>query len=547
MEIKVNKINKAYGTIAVLKDISFSIEKGQKIGLIGYNGTGKTTLLKIIAGLEDPDSGEITVRKGLDIKYVPQDTSLVSGETIREYIYRVSRMSVLEKEMKTSRKAASEYERRDGYAFHHRLDIILAGFGLRSVSNDQSINALSSGQRSKVLMVGALLSDPDVLLLDEPTNNFDLPALIWLEDFLVHSDITRIIVSHDRIFLNRVVHKIFEIDWYTGTLGGTAGTYSDYVVRKEKERVRQWAQYKMQQNEIERLTEQARKKKQEAITGSHYVGTDNDKSLIGFKRENASRSGKRAKAIEKRIEHMEIIEKPNERDLFRIRLQPIKPGGTRDIILTDIVTGYTAGGFKIGPISLYIPYGGRVVIFGSNGVGKTTLLKTIAGELPVLEGEVIRGSALVMGNLMQEHEDLPREESIKDFLMRRAEITVQEMYAFTAKSGFMASEVNKKIGALSPGERARLLFSLFSILCVNVLILDEPTNHLDIEALEALEEAVGHYGGTIILVSHDRYFLKKFNCTDIYVLSDGKLVRQESFKVYIATAEKEAMSLISLL
>jgi len=544
MEIKVNKIYKAYGTIVVLKSISLSIEKGQKIGLIGYNGTGKTTLLKIIAGLVEPDSGDIAIRKGLSISYVPQDTSLVSDETIREYICRTSGMTMLEKEMKTSGDAVSEYKHRGGYTFHYRLDVMLAGFGLRDISNDSSVNTLSSGQRSKVFMIGALLSEPDVLLLDEPTNNLDLPALIWLEGFLVHSDITRIIVSHDRVFLNRVANKIFEIDWYTRMLNGTSGTYSDYVVRKEKERARQWVQYKAQQNEIERLTEQARKKKQEAIAGSHYKGTDNDKSLINFKRENASRSAKRAKAIEKRIEHMEIVEKPNERDLFRIRLAPTKPRGTRDIVLTNTVAGYASSKFKIGPISLTIPYGRRVVIFGPNGIGKTTLLKTIIGKLPALSGEVVRGGALVVGNLMQEHEDLPREESIKDFLMRRAKITIQDMYALVAKSGFRASEINKKIGSLSPGGRARLLFALFSTFCVNVLVLDEPTNHLDLEALEALEEAVGHYDGTIILVSHDRYFLEKFNSTDRYVLSDGKLVRQESFETYINAIEKEAKNLI---
>lgn len=544
MEIKITKIHKAYGTTVVLKDISLSIEKGQKIGLIGYNGTGKTTLLKIIAGLVEPDSGDITIRKGLSISYVPQDTSLVSDETVHEYICRISGMTILEKEIKTSGDTMSEYKRRDGYTFHHRLDVMLTGFGLRDISNDSPINMLSSGQRSKVFMVGALLSDTDMLLLDEPTNNLDLPALIWLEDFLVRSDITRIIVSHDRVFLNRVAHKIFEIDWYTRMLNGTSGTYSDFVVRKEKERARQWIQYKAQQNEIERLTEQARKKKQEAIAGSHYMGTDNDKSLIKFKRENASRSAKRAKAIERRIDHMDIVEKPNERDLFRIRLVPTKPGGTRDIILTNTVAGYASSKFKIGPISLSIPYGRRVVIFGPNGIGKTTLLKTITGELPALAGDVVRGSALIVGNLMQEHEDLPREESVKDFLMYRAKITIQDVYALVAKSGFRAGEINKKIGTLSPGGRARLLFTLFSTFCVNVLVLDEPTNHLDLEALEALEEAMDHYDGTIILVSHDRYFLEKFNSTDTYVLSDGKLVRQESFETYINTVEKEAKNLI---
>jgi ATP-binding cassette subfamily F protein 3 len=547
MEIKADKIHKAYGTITVLEDISFSLERGQKAGLIGYNGSGKTTLLKILAGLVEPDAGEVTVRKGAVVGYMPQDTSLVSDETIRDYIRQVSGMATLEEQMEKSPEAMTEYERRDGYSFYRRLDIMLAGFGLADVSSDRPINSLSSGQKSKVFMAGVLLSDPDVLLLDEPTNNLDLPALIWLEDFLQRSDAACIIVSHDRLFLDRVVRKIFEIDWHTRTLNITSGRYSDYLMRKEKELARQWREHEAQQEEIKRLEEQVRKKKQEALSGSRYMGTDNDKFLRGFKRDRAGKSGKQAKAIEKRIEQMEIVEKPVERDVFHIHLRPTKPEGTRDITLTDVVAGYADDGFKVGPVSLSIPYGSRVVILGLNGTGKTTLLRTISGELPALDGKVSRGNALVIGNLTQEHDNLPREESIKDFLTRRATISVQDAYALAIKFGFKAAEIDKTIAALSPGGRARLLFALFSALSANVLILDEPTNHLDLEALEALEEAVAHYEGTIVLVSHDRRFLEKFHSTDTYVLSEGKLSRQESFETYVANAERQAKRLISMI
>ena len=540
MEIKADKIHKAYGTITVLEDISFSLEKGQKAGLIGYNGTGKTTLLKILAGLIEPDAGEVTVRKGAVVGYMPQDTSLVSDETIRDYVRRISGMAVLEERMETSPEAMTEYECRDGYTFYHRLDVTLAGFGLSDVSTDRPINSLSSGQKNKVFTAGVLLSDPDILFLDEPTNNLDLPALIWLEDFLMRSDAACIIVSHDRLFLDRIARKIFEIDWRTRTLNITSGRYSDYLVRKEKELVRQWQEHEVQQEEIKRLTEQAREKKQKVLSGSRYMGTDNDKFLRGFKRDRAGKSGKQAKAIEKRIEQMEIVEKPVGRDVFRIHLQPTKPEGTRDITLTDVVAGYADDGFKVGPVSLSISYGSRVVILGLNGTGKTTLLRTISGELPILDGKVSRGNALVVGNLTQEHDNLPREESIKDFLTLRAGIAVQEAYALAVKFGFKAAEIDKKIAALSPGGRARLLFALFSALSANALILDEPTNHLDLEALEALEEAVAHYEGTIVLVSHDRYFLEKFRPTDTFVLSNGKLERQESPETYVANAEREA-------
>ena len=540
MEIKADKIHKAYGTIIVLEDISFSLEKGQKVGLIGYNGTGKTTLLKILAGLVEPDAGEVIVRRGAIIGYMPQDTSLVSDETIRNYLRRVSGIAILEERLEKSLEALAEYERRDGYAFEHRINVTLNGFGLSNVSSDRPINSLSSGQKSKVFMVGILLSDPDILLLDEPTNNLDLPALIWLEDFLVHSKAACIIVSHDRFFLDRVVQKIFEINWQTRMLNITSGRYSDYLVRKKKERARQLTEHEAQQEDIERLTEQAREKKAKAIQGSRFMGSDNDKFRRGFKRDRASKSGKAAKAIEKRIEQMEIIKKPIERDLFRIHIRPLKPEGSKDIFLKKIIAGYTDNDFRIGPISVTISYGNRVVILGLNGSGKSTLLKIISGELKPLAGEVIVGNALVVGNLMQEHDNLPRGENIKDFLTRRSSLTVQEAYALATKFGFKAEEINKEIAVLSPGGRARLLFALFSALSVNVLLLDEPTNHLDLEALEALEEAVAHYEGTIVLVSHDRYFLKKFRASDTYLLSDGKLVRQQSFEAYLANVNQKA-------
>lgn len=547
MELKAEHIHKTYDTITVLKDVSFSLEKGQKAGLIGNNGTGKSTLLKILAGVVEADGGTVTVQKNSAIGYMPQDTSLVTNETIHDYLRRVSGIGALEECLEHSPEALAEYERRNGYTFDHRVGMALASFGLREVSSDRLINSLSSGQKSKAFMGGVLLSDPDVLLLDEPTNNLDLPALIWLEDFLMRSEAACIIVSHDRFFLDRVVRKIFEIDWYTRMLTITSGRYSDYLVRKEKERARQWAEHKAQQEEIKRLTETARAKKVEAIRGSHFRGTDNDKFLRGFKRDRASKSGKVAKAIEKRIEQMEIVEKPIERDVFRIRLQPTKPNGSREIVLRETVAGYAKDGFHIGPISITIPYGSRIVILGLNGSGKSTILKTISDELKPLGGEVAVGSALVVGNLMQEHDSLPRGEVLKDFLMRRAGIAIQDAYALAVKYGFKAVEIDKEIASLSPGGRARLLFALFSALSANVLLLDEPTNHLDLEALDALEEAVAHYEGTIVLVSHDRYFLEKFHATDTYVLSDGKLVRQQSFEAYAANAEREAKRLTSML
>src|SRR3989344_2174495 len=254
MEIKATNIHKVYGAVTVLADISFTLEQGVKVGLVGGNGTGKSTLLKIIARQVESDGGEVTFRKGLAGGYMPQDTSLATDESISDYLRRVSGIAKLEEEMATKSEAMTEYERRNGYAFYARMEAILAGFGFGNISTDRSVNTLSSGQKSKVFMSGILLSDANVLLIDEPTNNLDLPALIWLESFLKKSTAACIIVSHDRFFLDTIVRRIFEIDWRTRELSVSNGRYSDYLERVQKERVRQLAEFENQQEEITRLT-----------------------------------------------------------------------------------------------------------------------------------------------------------------------------------------------------------------------------------------------------------------------------------------------------
>src|SRR3989344_8787608 len=260
MIIKAEHLHKEYGTVTVLNDVSFSLERGTRVGLVGLNGTGKSTLLKILAGELNPDSGTVVRSKEVVVGYMPQDTSLVGSESVCEYIRCVSGFEQLEHALATAPDALAEYEQRNGYTFYNRMDMILDGFGLEDVA-ERPLDTLSSGQKSKVFMAGVLLSDPDVLLLDEPTNNLDLPALMWLENFLVRLEATCIIVSHDRLFLDRVVRKILEINWHTRTLTVTSGRYSDYLVRKEKERTQQGTKYEAQQEEIKRLTEAARAKK----------------------------------------------------------------------------------------------------------------------------------------------------------------------------------------------------------------------------------------------------------------------------------------------
>lgn len=556
--IKATKLQKRYGASVVLADISFSLGRGQKVALVGNNGTGKTTLLKILARLEECDGGTFEINQSTCIGYLPQDTSLSEDGSISAYLRKTVGIDVLEKEihelsaqLSDPKKAElysqsqEQYERLDGYAFDHRMKVMLAGFGFEDINLAQKLTDLSSGQKNKVVLAGILLKGVDLLLLDEPTNNLDLPALIWLEDFLQKTEATCLIVSHDRRFLDRVVRKIFEIDWRTRSLNITGGTYSDYLNTIAKGIIRQKENYRLQQEEIVRLNNRAREKRADAARGARFVGTDNDKFLRGFNRDRAGKSSRVAKVFEKRIEQMEKVQKPIERDPFEILLDADTRSGTLDIRLVDIVAGYPH--FKIGPVSFEIRHGSRMGILGLNGSGKSTLLKAITGEIPLMSGSIESGSGLIIGNMMQEHETLPREHTLLRFLTEKGHLTEQESYAKLAKFGFDEEQLKLPISTLSPGGRARLLLALFSAQSVNMLVLDEPTNHLDLEALGALEETLRAYRGTVLLVSHDRYFLEKATLDTTYVLSEGVIIKIPDYKAYVISAEEKARKLLKML
>jgi ATPase subunit of ABC transporter with duplicated ATPase domains len=372
-----------------------------------------------------------------------------------------------------------------------------------------------------------------------------LPALIWLEDFLQKSPAAVIVVSHDRRFLDRVTRKILELDWHSRTLTATGGTYSEYLIQAAKKLARQKEEYRHQEEEIERLKISAREKREAAERGRSWEGSDNDTLLRGFKRDRAKSSARTAKAIVKRIDQMEKVERPREREPLAIPLAAGKTPGDLDIRLEGALAGYDSG-FRLGPLSLEVRFGQRIGIIGLNGSGKSTLLKLITGGLAPLEGEVSSGANIRFGNLMQEHESLPREEVPARFLMTRAGLSEPLAYNQLIKFGFTEMEAKRPIGNLSPGGRARLLLALFSAQAVTALVLDEPTNHLDLEALDALEEALENYEGTVILVSHDRYFLEKSRLDYIYLLEEGKLTPIPDYRDYVAHAETRAKKLLKI-
>lgn len=464
--LKVSHLHKGYGTRVILDDVSFTIEAGEKVALVGNNGSGKSTLLKILAGAEDADSGKISLPKGKILAYVAQDTSLEE-------------------------------------------------------------NSLSSGQKTKAMLVEALAKNPDLLLLDEPTNNLDLESLAWLEELLMKSTAACLIVSHDRAFLDKVATSVFELDSNTHALSAQRGTYSEYLARKELERARVQTAYRLQQEEISRLLADIKDKKERSQGGNNWEGSDSDGFLKGFKRDRAKNSAVRAKGMETRLDRIDKIEKPKFEQPFKVPLNAANAAGPSDITLSDVCFRYDSG-FNIGPISLYVPIGSRIAIIGSNGSGKSTLVKLLTEELTPTSGSIQIGSGVKMANLLQEHESLPRDVQVLDYLQDTFNLDKTGAFRALVHAGLEREQADKAIATLSPGGRARLLMIIFSLRSINTLILDEPTNHLDIEALEVLETILQDYKGTLIVVSHDRYFLKKIMPLEFYEMKEGKLSRVEN-------------------
>jgi ATP-binding cassette subfamily F protein 3 len=424
--------------------------------------------------------------------------------------------------------------------------ITLHGFGLGEINFNQSVSQLSGGQKTKVALIGILLKNADVLFLDEPTNNLDLPALIWLEDFLKNSKATCVMISHDRRFIDHTVSKIFALDWNTHKLAIANGTYSDYLEMLHKQFERQLKQHEEQGEEIERLKETARDLKEKSQKGSRKSGSDNDKMLQGFNRNKAGESGRKAKTIKKRIDKIDRIEEPIKRKALFLNLSAEKGYGNRDIQLKNVIAGFPHG-FHTKPISMEIPFGKRIGIIGPNGSGKSTLLKTITGKLPPLSGDIFIGSGLSIGDMMQEHDSLPREINVSVFLQNRLNLNKEFTHGFLGKYGIDPHQVEQKISVLSPGSRARLLIGIFTDLSTNMLILDEPTNHLDLETLDALEGALRTYKGSIILVSHDRYLIESMMLDRIFILDGGGIFELNDFKNYLYMAEEKAKDLFRLL
>ncbi|MFI5266931.1 MAG: ABC-F family ATP-binding cassette domain-containing protein [Chloroflexota bacterium] len=570
--IDVEQVSKRYRNQRVLSNVTLRLGPRQKGALVGSNGVGKSTLLRLIAGVERPNAGSVNMPSGALVGYLPQEVPVRGEESVDGYLRRVTgidevhrRMDELAADLGTGGRmdayaeTHTQFECLGGYDFERRVRIVLAGFGLRDVDAARSLQSLSGGQRSKVALGGILLKGVDVLLLDEPTNNLDLPALLWLENFLIQSTATILLVSHDRRLIDRVASKVFEIDWHTREATTYGGGYSDFLELKSQELRRQKELFRRQQEEIVRLSDSVRQNKQWAEMGAVQQGSDHDKMGRDFSRERSAGLAKRSKSIEKRLDQMELVDQPAERQPLELHLAPAGQQQATDasldaqndkrgelIRLEGVRIGYPRG-FSLGPIDLAAEAGMRVGILGPNGSGKSTLLKVLTGQLEPLVGTVSIGKGLIFGNLMQAHENLPRATTPLWFLQTQTDLDEGGALELLRSFQLHPLDVGKPIHDVSPGVRTRLLLAYFSTIRANVLVLDEPTNNLDLEAIQALEEALVSYAGMALIVSHDRQFLDHVALSHCFLLQDGHFERIPSFASYVADVDVRAKKLLTRL
>ncbi len=520
MLLSVQKIEKRFGGEQIFSDISFTLDEGHKVALVGRNGAGKSTIMKIIAGLIEPDNGEVAITSGRSIAYLPQEMVVKDSQTGVAYIQNGTDLKP------------------------HQFFPILEGLGVSQQIAAQQLSKMSGGQQTKIVLTRFLLEPSDILLLDEPTNNLDIPALLWLEAFLAESKKAMISISHDLVFLNNITNRVLELK--NGSLTMERGTYGDYLERKKKEFDRQMKEHARYTEEIERIEKSSKTAAKQVERGDALELSDSDKYIARAGMDKASASQRRAKVMKRRVERMKAVEKPFEEEPFTLTLEARQSEGDIEIVLDEVVAGYTDG-ITLSPTSLTLKMGDRICLMGMNGEGKSTILKTITGTIPPVSGAVTKTEGVIVGDLLQQHERASRDEKATHFFTTQTNKNDEETIYMLKKAGFNEQMMQQKVGGLSSGMRARLLFAVFIALGVNVLILDEPTNHLDMEAVTALKEMLKKYTGIVLLVSHNRWFLEGLEIGSCYEVANGAIQKIEDIEHYVKTAQERAKGMMGRL
>ncbi|MGV7118600.1 ribosomal protection-like ABC-F family protein [Paenibacillus kyungheensis] len=524
--IACQQVQQYYGAEHVLTEVTFEIHSGAKVGLIGMNGAGKTTLFRILSGQDKPFQGEVHIQKGSRVGYLQQMPVYEPHITILEVLQesfahltqlqeRMEQLSIqmadehldekqMQRVLQQYGEALDTFERGGGYEMSATIDRIANGLGIPAEHYDRLFEGLSGGEKTKVGLARLLLTDPDILLLDEPTNHLDMDAVVWLEQFISQSPATVIVISHDRYFLDKVVHQIVELE--DGEATTYPMSYSAYRDEKQRRLVRQFEDYKDQQKEIKRI--------KESIKRLIEWGNRSNPPNPSFHRKAAS--------MQKALDRMEKVKRPiMDRAQMELDLKQKDRSGDRVLVLDQVNKRY---GDKVllHQASALLRYGENAAIIGGNGAGKTTLLRMILQQEPIDSGTLTLGSRTEVGYLAQEAAPPDLGETVLQWFKLAAKMEEGEARGQLAKFLFYGSDVFKKVSGLSGGEWSRLRLAILMHERPNLLILDEPTNHLDISAREALEEALEEFPGTILTVSHDRYFINRI-AGQIWSLDGGML------------------------
>jgi ATP-binding cassette subfamily F protein 3 len=525
--LQVSNLSKTYGDDVILEDVSFVVNPGQRAGLVGPNGCGKTTLLRIIVGQEQPDRGSVRPSPAdVTVGYLTQalefqpeatvgDVMRQAIEGLREAQRQVKALAQqmamaqgdeLARLMDEYAEALARFEAAGGYGVSHEVDAVLAGLGLEAVDQATPVDTLSGGQKTRLGLARLLQIGPQLLLLDEPTNHLDIEALEWLEEFLADYDGAVIVVSHDRTFLDRTVHTILELDPLTHTVTAYPGNYSQYWQAKEREWEKQWATYKDQQERIARMETDIRglathaRRIERGTTHFHYR-----KVAKGL----ARRAVVQKRRLERLLESEERVEKPKPTWQMKLAFSDTPVSGKDVLLLEDLAMGYD-GQPLFADVNLTLRRGERVVLIGPNGSGKTTLLRGIVGQVAPLAGQIRLGANVRAGHYSQEQEGLDEASNAFEEIRRVASMGETEARSFLHYFLFKGDDVFVPVGSLSLGERARLALAKLVAAGCNLLLLDEPINHLDIPSRERFEQGLAAFEGTVLAVVHDRYFIERF-------------------------------------
>lgn len=523
IEIALKDIEKYYGANKVLENISFEATSGEKIGILGRNGTGKTTIFKIISGIEDCNGGSLSIRRGSNIGYLDQipeyPENYRSIDALNDAFKNVfdikEKMIILEKKMTNLQEKnldsimkeygllQVEYENKGGYEIEEKISKICTGLKIDEELKERLFSTLSGGEKTRIVLGRILLQNPHILLLDEPTNHLDIESVEWLEEFLKEYKGTVLVISHDRYFLDAVVDKILEIE--TGKCNVYHGNYSYYVKEKERRLYEQFEVYKSQQKKIKSMEEAIKRFKEWGNRG------DNERIF------------KKAGNMQKRIDRMDKVDRPQlEKANMKLNLSADSRSG-KDVIEVKKLRKSFENKFIFKDLDFYVKYGERVAVLGKNGCGKSTLIKILLSEINADSGEVKIGAGVKIGYLQQEIKFSNKEHAILQAF--REDYPVDEGKARGILAGFLfySDDVFKKVKNLSGGEKVRLKLCKLMHRDINLLILDEPTNHLDIDSREILEQALIGFDGTTVFISHDRYFINRM-ADRIVEFNNGKLI-----------------------